>query len=89
MTSIDRRTMLFVTKSRCALCDDGLRLVRRHATRFGVAVDVVDIASSPSLAEEFAERVPVLLGFGHRILAEGRLTPWAVQRALIKVRFLR
>lgn len=89
MTSIDRRTVLFVTKSDCPLCDKGLDVVRRYAGRFGVGVDVVDIASSPALAEEFAERVPVILGFGHRVLAEGRLTPWAVQRALLKVRFLR
>jgi hypothetical protein len=87
MTSIDRRTVLFVTKVNCSLCDTGLDLVRRYARRFGVRVDVVDIASSTALAEEFAERVPVILGFGHRVLAEGRLTPWAVQRALVKVRF--
>ncbi len=89
MTSIDRRTVLFVTKADCSLCDQGLALVRRYADRFGVRIDVVDIASSPALAAEFAERVPVILGFGHRVLAEGRLTPWAVQRALLKVRFLR
>jgi hypothetical protein len=86
MTSIDRRSLMFITKAECPLCDEGRRMVGRHAARFGVAVEEVDVTSSPALLAEFGERVPVLLGVGHKVLAEGRLTTLAVQRALLRVR---
>lgn len=86
MTSINRRSLMFVTKAECPLCDEGRGLVARHAARFGVAVDEVDVTSSQALLDEFGERVPVLLGIGHKVLAEGRLTTFAVQRALLRVR---
>ena len=86
MTSIERRSLVFVTKANCPVCEKGRRLVGRYTGRFGVAVEDVDIASSIALAEEFGGRVPVLLGVGHKVLAEGRLTPFAVQRALLRAR---
>ncbi len=86
MTTQDRRRAVLVTKSDCLLCDDAERLVRRYAVRFGVSVDVVDLAASPELQDEYGERVPVLLGVGRRVLAEGEMTAFTVQRALLKVR---
>lgn len=86
MTSVDRRSLVFVTRADCPLCEKGAALVRRYAPRFGVAVEMVDVATSPALLEEFGERVPVLLAVGHKVLAEGKLTAFAVQAALLRVR---
>lgn len=77
---------MLVTKADCPLCDEAVRLVERYASRFKVGVEVVDIATSDELGAEFAERVPVLLAVGHQVLAEGRMTPFTVQRALLRVR---
>lgn len=86
MSTLDRRRAVFVTKADCPLCEEAARLVERYAVRFKIDVEVVDIATSDELTDEFGDRVPVLLAVGRQVLAEGKMTAFTVQRALLRVR---
>lgn len=78
--------IVLLTKADCPLCDEAERLLLKYAKAFSVTVDTVDIATDPGMQSEYAERVPVLLGIGAKVLGEGVLSPFAIQRALMRVR---
>jgi hypothetical protein len=48
-------------------------MVRRVATEFGVGVSIVDVDDDPDLRGRYTDRVPVVLGPGGRVVAEGNI----------------
>jgi hypothetical protein len=63
--------LTFVTHAGCLLCDEAEPVVRRVARRSRVPLAVVDMGSDDELARRYALRVPVVLGPGGEVLAEG------------------
>ncbi len=86
MDRFQRRHAVLVTSRSCSLCTRAEALVLKLAPRFGVSIDVVDIASDPTMAGEYSERVPVLLAVGGKVLTEGAMSGVSVQAALLRVR---
>ncbi len=86
MNSLDRRHVVLLTKPDCGLCREAERAVLKAARTLSMSVDTVDITSDSNLQDRYGERVPVLVGVGQRVLAEGAITRYAAQRALLKVR---
>ncbi len=86
MDRFHRRHVVLVTSKECGLCERAEALVLRLAPRFGVSVDIADIATDPGLARDYRERVPVLLAVGGKVLAEGAMTGLTVQAALLRIR---
>lgn len=63
----------FLTRKACHLCDDARPLVESAATKARAELEVVDVDFSPELKTRYGDRVPVLLGPGDRVIAEGRI----------------
>jgi hypothetical protein len=76
----DMSTVLFLTKDHCRLCAAAHPIVEARARRRGHRFEVADGSKQP-WAEEFAERLPVVLCDGEVVL-EGRFTEREVRRAL-------
>lgn len=72
--------LVFVTRSGCPLCDEGLALVRK-ALRRSESVAVVDVDASRAHSV-YGPRVPVLIDRRGVVLAEGKMTPAEVRAAL-------
>ncbi|MBA2338656.1 MAG: glutaredoxin family protein [Acidimicrobiia bacterium] len=86
MERFQRRHAVLVISQRCGLCVRAEALVLRLAPRFGVSIDVVDTAADTTMADDYGDRVPVLLAVGGKVLAEGAMTGVTVQAALLRVR---
>ena len=86
MQSLDRRHVVLLTKPDCGLCVEAEQAVFRAARGLSMSVDTVDITTDPNLQERYGSRVPVLIGVGQKVLAEGQITRYAAQKALLKVR---
>ena len=78
-----RRSVRFLTRGKCHLCDGGLRRLVRLAPLFRVSVEVVEITSDRELEDEYHLRIPVILGRDGDVLAEGELGLLSVIRALV------
>lgn len=89
MTSTRKGHIVMLTRDNCEMCETTERTLRRYARAFGISVDLVDVATDPALVDTYGERVPVLLGIGSKVLAEGQISNFAIQRALLKVRLAR
>ncbi|MBW3667479.1 MAG: glutaredoxin family protein [Actinobacteria bacterium] len=63
--------MRFLTRPGCHLCDSARPVVARAARRVGATVEEVDIEGDDQLFTRFDLRIPVLLGPGDRVVAEG------------------
>ncbi len=72
----------FLTKSGCHLCDEARPLVKREVIRRGGSLEEVDIDTDDVLTRDFGLRVPVLLGPGDVVLAEGVIEAGSLRRAL-------
>ncbi len=68
---MDRRTLVFVTKAGCGLCDEALPVLRRAARWLRVVVDVVDITSDSDLEARYYLRIPVVIDRRGNVVAEG------------------
>jgi hypothetical protein len=77
----EARSLVFVTRADCGLCEEGLALVGMYARREGVSVELVDVDSDRRLTEQFGDRVPVVLDSAGTVLAEGRIGASAARRA--------
>lgn len=53
------RSVVLYTRDGCHLCDDALKLLRKHDTTYP-QLEIVDIDDSPDLAEQFNTCVPVV-----------------------------
>ena len=80
------RVLRFVTRADCSLCDEGYELIIRYARRNMVRVETVDVDADPQLLEHFDERVPVVLGPGGAVLAEGRITKLTAKRVVARAK---
>lgn len=73
-------TVRFLTRSKCRICAEVRPIVQRRVARKGWAFEVVDVDES-GLADEYGDRVPVVLTDGAEVLS-GRFTRRDVRRAL-------
>ena len=81
-----RRTIRFLTRPGCGLCDAALPKVRRVARWLRREVVVIDITADPGLEAQYHLRIPVLLdGAGH-VIAEGELTTPQLVSAVSRLR---
>jgi hypothetical protein len=72
----------FLTRSGCHLCDEARPLVKREVERRGGALEEVDIDGDDRLTRDFGLRVPVVIGPGDVVLAEGVIEAKTLRRAL-------
>jgi hypothetical protein len=61
----------FLVRRGCHLCDDARPLVKRAARGSGAGILEVDIDTDEDLLERYGLRIPVVLGPGDVVLAEG------------------
>jgi glutaredoxin len=50
-----------ITRLGCHLCSDAEQTIARMAAELGFATDVIDVDSDRGLANEYSDRVPVIL----------------------------
>ena len=60
MPAADHRVTV-ITRVGCHLCSDAEQTIARMAAELGFATDVVDVDSDRGLANEYSDRVPVIL----------------------------
>ncbi|MEE8489652.1 MAG: glutaredoxin family protein [Acidimicrobiia bacterium] len=61
----------FLTRPGCHLCDDARPLVKWAAMKVGVVIDEIDVDDDDTLLSLYGMRIPVVLGPGDEVLAEG------------------
>ncbi len=64
------------------MCDDARPLVEWAAMKVGVVIDEIDVDDDDTLLSLYGMRIPVVLGPGDEVLAEGVI---ADRRALERV----
>ena len=74
------RSVRFVTRSVCRICEEAYPIVARRAHRKGWAFESIDVDDA-GLAAEFGDRVPVVMLDGVEVLA-GRFDKRQVRGAL-------
>lgn len=72
----------FLTRSGCHLCDQARPLVEKAVSSAGGVVEEIDIDSDDVLSRDYGVRVPVVLGPGDVVLAEGVIEAKSLRRAL-------
>ena len=77
--------VIFLTRSGCHLCDQARPLVEQAVRSVGGTVEEVDIDGDDVLTRDYGLRVPVVLGPGDVVLAEGRIEARPLRRALRQV----
>jgi len=75
----------FLTRQDCHLCGEALRILEKETTRLGLSMIEVDVDEDATLRERYGTRIPVVLGPGDIVLAEGRIARRNLRRALLKV----
>jgi hypothetical protein len=66
------------------LCDDARPLVEWAAMKVGVVIDEIDVDGDDTLLSLYGMRIPVVLGPGDEVLAEGIIGDRrALERALL------
>ncbi len=65
------------------MCDDARPLVEWAAMKVGVVIDEIDVDDDDTLLSLYGMRIPVVLGPGDEVLAEGVIGD---RRALERVR---
>jgi glutaredoxin len=73
-------TVRFLTRRVCRICAEARPIVEHRARRTGHEFEVVDVDET-GLADEFGDRVPVVLLDGVEVLS-GRFTTRDVRRAV-------
>jgi glutaredoxin len=54
-------TVTLITRAGCHLCEEAERMIAALADELGFAVALVDVDSDRKLANEYSDRVPVIL----------------------------
>lgn len=80
------RSVTFVTRKGCTLCDEAWPDVAEWAERLRLAVRVIDV-DDEGLADRFGDRVPVVLGPDGEELLAGRFGRLRVARAMLRARY--
>lgn len=80
------KTVRFLTRQGCPLCDEAYRVVAPLAAKRGVAVEICDVDLDLRLLGRYDHRVPVLLDpKTGDVLAEGHFGRREVERALRRI----
>lgn len=79
-------SLTFVTRSGCHLCEQAEPVVRATAERYRAHLEVVDMDSDDELVRLYALRVPVVLGPGGEVIAEGVIDRRGLRRAVSAAR---
>ena len=74
------RTVRFITRSVCRICEEAYPIVAQRAHRKGWDLETIDVDDT-GLAAEFGDRVPVVVLDGIEVLS-GRFDKRQVRRAL-------
>jgi hypothetical protein len=82
------RTIGFVTRPGCSLCEEMRPAAEAAARRAGFGLRIVDVDRA-GLTERYGDRVPVVLGPGGSVLAEGWFATASLWRRLLGVRLSR
>ena len=61
----------FLTRPGCHLCDEARPLVEWAATKVGLVVEEIDIDGDDTFLNLYGMRIPVVLGPGGEVFAEG------------------
>lgn len=72
---------VFITRAGCHLCDDALAILEEAKKVHGFALQSLDVDSSPELAAEYGDCVPVVL-VGGKVRFRGGVNPVLLQRIL-------
>lgn len=79
--------IFFLTRPGCHLCDHARPVVTAAAEAAGAEVREVDIDSDDDLLALYDMRIPVVLGPGEEVIAEGVIeSPRRLRRALRRAR---
>lgn len=80
------KTVGFLTRQGCPLCDEAHRVLAPLAAEQGIAVEVRDVDLDLRLLDRYDHRVPVLLDpQTGDVLAEGRFHRGEIRRALRRI----
>ena len=60
------RHVQFYTRSNCPLCEEAMVILRKHAPRWGLVIEVIDIEGDAVLEERFGMEIPVVFIDGRR-----------------------
>ena len=80
------RTLRFLIREGCTLCDQALAGLRAPARLLRVEIESVDVDAVAGLADQYGDRVPVMLSEGGAVLAEGRISRQEAWRAVWRAR---
>jgi thiol-disulfide isomerase/thioredoxin len=80
------KSVTFVTRVGCTLCDEAWPHVAEWAGRLELNVEVIDV-DAEGLADRYGDRVPVVLGPGGEELLSGRFGRLRVLRAMLRARY--
>jgi len=67
----NQRSIRFLTRNGCPLCDEALAEIVPIAKHAGVTIDVIDIDLDLALLETYNERVPVVETATGSVITEG------------------
>jgi hypothetical protein len=81
------RSITYVTRKGCTLCEEAFPGVQRWAERLGLTIALVDVDESPALHEVFDHRVPVVLSEEGDVLLEGRWGSIREARMMLRARY--
>jgi len=72
----------FLIRAGCHLCDETRPIVEKAVASVGGTIHEVDIDNDDALTRDYGMRVPVLLGSGDVVVAEGKIEARPLRRAL-------
>ena len=75
----------FLIRAGCHLCDEARPIVEKAVASVGGTIHEVDIDTDDALTRDYGMRVPVLLGAGDIVLAEGKFEARPLRKALRRI----
>jgi hypothetical protein len=79
---LNKSSFRFLIRPGCHLCDEARAVVEHEVARVGGTIDEIDIDAEDALTRDYGLRVPVLLGPGDIVLAEGKIEARPLRRAM-------
>lgn len=81
-----KRTVTFITRRGCTLCEEALPGVRRWVDRLELGLELVDVDDA-GLADRYGTKVPVVLGPDGEELLWGRWHGLRLMRMMLRARY--
>jgi Glutaredoxin-like domain (DUF836) len=75
----------FLIRAGCHLCDEARPVVEKAVASVAGTILEVDIDADDALTRDYGLRVPVLLGPGDIVVAEGTIESRSLRRALRRI----